>query len=175
MPLELNIRFDHALKGYENFLVLNEVQRQEIANDFGMTALHSLSAQITTKARKGDKPIAIVAIHLSMDVSQECGVSLQIFRHELVHDFVLECIEKQSVTDEVIEIGSKELGLNELDEPDVITNGHLDLGQYLIEALCEVYDPYARAPNAVFVEPETEKEPSPFAILAKLNPKGRES
>lgn len=175
MAFELNIRFDHALKGYNTHLNLNDEQCQEIANDFGMVALHSLSAAISTKALKGDKPIVKVAIELSMDVSQECGVSLQIFRHELTHNFALDCIEKQNVTNEVIEIGSKELELNDLDEPDVISDGRIDLGQYLIEALSEVYDPYARAPGAIFVEPETAKEPSPFAVLSQLKPKGHES
>ena len=72
------------------------------------------------------------------------------------------------MTDEVAEIGAREFSLEDLDEPDVVDNGQIDLGQYVIEALGEAYDPFARKPGAVFEEPEAEPEPSPFAILAKL-------
>ncbi|MBW8733759.1 MAG: DUF177 domain-containing protein, partial [Asticcacaulis sp.] len=68
----------------------------------------------------------------------------------------------------VAAIGESELGLSDLDEPDVIHSGQVDLGQYIIEALGEAYDPFARKPGVVFEEPEPEREPSPFAVLAKL-------
>ncbi len=66
------------------------------------------------------------------------------------------------------EIGSREFSLADLDEPDVVENGQIDLGQYVIEALGDAYDPFARKPGVVFEEPEVEAEPSPFAVLAKL-------
>jgi len=53
-------------------------------------------------------------------------------------------------------------------DPDVITNGQIDLGLYIIEALGEAYDPFARKPGVVFEDIEAEPEPSPFAALAKL-------
>jgi uncharacterized metal-binding protein YceD (DUF177 family) len=175
MPVDLKIRFDHALKGSRGDIDLNEAQCKAISAEFGMKILHSLKARYSTKAKSGPKPVVTVTIDIVADVTQECAVSLVDFRHILSHDFVIDTIERQNVTTEVTEIGAKELGLNDLDEPDIIEDGHIDLGQYLIEAFGEIYDPYARAPGAAFNEPTLEKEPSPFAVLAKLVSKAPES
>jgi uncharacterized metal-binding protein YceD (DUF177 family) len=95
-------------------------------------------------------------------------VTLEAFSHPISAVLDLDCIQASDVTDEVAEVGEAELSLNDLDEPDVVENGQIDLGQYVIEALGEAYDPFARKPGVVFEEPEAAQEPSPFAILAKL-------
>jgi len=162
------VRFDHALKGLELDLVADEARRQTIARDFGMISLDALSAHVTTCAAAGAAPTAHVNLVLKGEVTQECGVTLEPFSHPLAAELDIDCIEKNRLTDEVAEIGSHEFSLEDLDEPDVIENGQIDLGQYVIEALGEAYDPFARKPGAVFVEPEPEIEPSPFAVLARF-------
>ncbi|MGA9658730.1 MAG: DUF177 domain-containing protein [Asticcacaulis sp.] len=165
---EHRVRFDQALKGLTLDLVADDAQRAAIAKGFGMISLEALEAHIVTRALSGPKPVVGVKIRLEGQVTQECGVTLEPFSHPISGELAIECMEKQRITDEVAEIGAHEFTLDDLDEPDVIENGQIDLGQYIIEALGEAYDPFARKPGAVFQEPETEAEPSPFAVLAKL-------
>jgi uncharacterized metal-binding protein YceD (DUF177 family) len=133
-----------------------------------MIELNRLTAHIETRSMAGDKPIVRVNLRLAGEVTQECGVTLEPFTHGISSELEVDCIEKQRITTEVAEIGAREFTLSDLDEPDVIENGQIDLGQYVIEALGEAYDPFARKPGAVFDEPEAVKEPSPFAVLAQL-------
>jgi uncharacterized metal-binding protein YceD (DUF177 family) len=165
---EHRVRFDQAAKGLTLDLVADEARRDLIAKAFGMIELNSLTAHITTRSVTGDKPVVRVSLALKGEVTQECGVSLEPFTHEISGELEIDCIEKQRVTTEIAEVGAREFTLDDLDEPDMIENGQIDLGQYVIEALGEAYDPFARKPGAVFEEPETEKEPSPFAVLAQL-------
>ncbi len=162
------VRFDAARRGLEVDLTADEDVRQRIAAAFGMISLDSLSVRIVTRAAKSHKPMVTLRLDLRGEVTQECGVSLEPFSHAIVGELTLDIIEAADVTDEVSGIGEAELSLGDLDEPDVIGNGQIDLGQYAIEALGEAYDPFARKPGVVFEEPEPEREPSPFAILAKL-------
>ncbi len=165
---EHRVRFDQAGKGLKVDLAADEAHRVAIAQAFGMIALNSLTAHAETRSAPGDKPIVRVSLTLKGEVTQECGVTLEPFTHVISGELEIDCIEKQRVTNEIAEIGAREFTLDDLDEPDVIENGQIDLGQYVIEALGEAYDPFARKPGAVFEEPETLKEPSPFAVLAQL-------
>ncbi len=162
------VRFDQAAKGLMVDLSADEALRARIAADFGMIALDRLDVHAETYA-KGT--MVHVRLRLSGDVTQECGVSLEPFSHPIAGDLDIDCIEKSRVKDEVADIGAREFTLEDLDEPDVIEDGQIDLGQYAIEALGEAYDPFARKPGVVFEEPEMEKEPSPFAVLARLKDK----
>ncbi len=165
---EHKVRFDLALKGLDIELTADEARRAIIARGFGMVSLDALTARVRTRSAAYTKPMVHVSLTFTGEVTQECGVSLEQFSHAISGDLEIDCIEKARVTDEVAEVGAREFSLNDLDEPDVVDNGQIDLGQYVIEALGDAYDPFARKPGAVFVEPESEAEPSPFAILAKL-------
>ncbi len=162
------VRFDAALKGLSLDLVADEDRRKKIARDFGMIALDALSAHIVTRSLAGPKPVVHVHLTLSGEVTQECGVTLEPFSHGLSAELEIDCIEKARAGGEVAEVGAREFSLEDLDEPDMVTNGQIDLGQYVIEALGEAYDPFARKPGAVFEEPEPIREPSPFDVLARL-------
>jgi uncharacterized metal-binding protein YceD (DUF177 family) len=162
------VRFDAARRGLDLELTAEPDRRKAIAQSFGMISLEALSAHVTTHAVPGLKPLVHVRLELKGDVTQECGVTLEAFSHPISAVLDLDCIQASDVTDEVAEVGEAELSLNDLDEPDVVENGQIDLGQYVIEALGEAYDPFARKPGVVFEEPEAAQEPSPFAILAKL-------
>lgn len=165
---EHKVRFDAAYSGLTLDLVADAARRDIIARGFGMISLDALTAHIETRPAKGYKPMVHVRLTIDGHVTQECGVSVEPFSHPIHGEFDIDCIERAKVTDEVAAIGESELSLDDLDEPDVITAGRIDLGQYIIEALGEAYDPFARKPGVVFEEPEVETEPSPFAVLAKL-------
>ena len=165
---EHKVRFDQALKGLEIDLTADDARRAIIAQGFGMISLDTLRAHVSTRTATYDKPMVHIRLTFDGEVTQECGVSLEPFSHPISGELDIDCIEKARLTTEVAEIGACEFTLDDLDEPDVIESGQIDLGQYVIEALGEAYDPFARKPGAVFEEPETEVEPSPFAVLAKL-------
>ncbi len=133
-----------------------------------MVSLDALTAVVTTSEVKGIKPLVHVRVDLNGEVTQECGVTLDAFSHAIQGRLNVDCIQAADVEDEVAEIGEAELRLDDLDEPDVISGGQIDLGLYVIEALGDAYDPFARKPGAVFEDIVAEPEPSPFAALAQL-------
>ena len=165
---EHKVRFDAARKGLHLTLTADEARRRLIAENFGMISLDALTAIITTSDVKGLKPLVRVHVELNGEVTQECGVTLDPFSHAIASELDVDCIQSGDVTDEVTAVGEAELSLDDLDEPDVISDGQIDLGLYVIEALGEAYDPFARKPGAVFEDIEAEPEPSPFAALSKL-------
>jgi len=162
------VRFDAARRGLTLELTADEATRVRIAESFGMISLEALTVRAETRSLPGIKPIVRVRVKLDGAVTQECGVSLEPFSHAISSDIEVDVIQAADVTDEIAPVGENELSLGDLDEPDVVSNGQIDIGQYAIEALGEAYDPFARKPGVVFEEPEAEAEPSPFAVLAKL-------
>ena len=165
---EHKVRFDAARKGLQLTLTADADRRAAIAEAFGMISLEALSAVVTTLGTTGIKPLVRVRVDLTGEVTQECGVTLDPFSHGIAADLEVDCIQAGDVTDEVAAVGEAELRLDDLDEPDIVSDGQIDLGLYVIEALGEAYDPFARKPGAVFEDIEAEPEPSPFAALAKL-------
>lgn len=165
---EHKVRFDAARKGLSITLTADEAQRRLIADNFGMISLDALTAVITTHEVKGVTPLVHVHVDLKGEVTQECGVTLEAFSHAIESRLDLDCIQAADVRHEAGEVGEAELRLDDLDEPDIITNGQIDLGLYIIEALGEAYDPFARKSGVVFEDMIAEPEPSPFAALAKL-------
>lgn len=171
---EYRVRFDDALKGQTLELVADEARRKKLEAAFGMQKLISLTATIRTLSKVAvphggtrSVPMAHIEVSLKGEVTQECAVSLEPFTHGIEADIEIDCIRAADYVPPE-ETGENELSLDDLDEPDVIEGPEIDIGLYVIEALGEAYDPFARKPGVVFVEPEPEVEPSPFAVLAKL-------
>jgi uncharacterized metal-binding protein YceD (DUF177 family) len=52
--------------------------------------------------------------------------------------------------------------------PDIVEDGQIDLGQYVVEQLALRLDPFPRKPGAEFVQPPEPAEISPFAVLKSL-------
>jgi uncharacterized metal-binding protein YceD (DUF177 family) len=165
---EHKVRFDAARQGLDLTLSADEDRRKAIAADFGMVSLDALTARITTHEIRGVKPLVHVHVRLDGEVTQECAVTLDAFSHPISAELDVDCIQAADVEDEVKPVGEAELSLNDLDEPDIVHSGQIDLGLYIIEALGEAYDPFARKPGVEFEDIEAEPEPSPFAVLAKL-------
>ncbi|MFT3996304.1 MAG: DUF177 domain-containing protein [Asticcacaulis sp.] len=161
------VRFDEAFRGLDLKLTADEDRRRLIAENFGMIDLHELSARVTTRGQAsvaGDE--VIVDVTLSGEVTQECGVTLDAFRHPISSRIDVTVVFQGPRTRS--DDAESELSVEDLDLPDVAVNGQIDIGQYVIEALGEAYDPFARKPGAVFEEPDLPQEPSPFAALARL-------
>ena len=166
--LNTGIGFDDALKGLKFHIEPDEGVCREFADVFGMVRLEALSIDLETilRPRPSGAPWVLVNLHLSATVTQECGVSLAPITHDIKSHLEVD-IRRESPTKN-IKAPEHELAMEDLDEPDVAEDGRIDLKLYIIEALGIAYDPYARAPGVLFVEPELEKEVTPFAALAAL-------
>ncbi|MFT4091940.1 MAG: DUF177 domain-containing protein [Asticcacaulis sp.] len=163
------VRFDEAARGLALSLTADDAHLKAIAEGFGMSELHSLKAEVKTRSERGNKgDIVVVSVAVKADVTQECGVTLDLFRHEVEADIKVSCAQVERRRSADGDEPEQELSLDDLDEPDRIENGQIDVGQYVIEALGEAYDPFARKPGAVYEEPDVTPEPSPFAVLSQL-------
>lgn len=161
--------YEDALKGMSIDIKASPDIRDRLAREFGMSALHSLNLKFVTIPQTHRGVAARLKLHLDLaaDLSQECGVSLEVFRHEVVSELDVELV-RASECDDVHTSGEHELRAEDLNEPDRVENGRIDLEAYVIEALGLAYDPYARASGVQFEEPERAVEPSPFDILSRL-------
>ena len=102
------------------------------------------------------------------DYQQTCGITLEPIEVKQDEAFLLRCVPAGSPaapteTEAVVDPDAD-------DPPDVIEDGVVDLGRYLVEQFALAVDPFPRKPGAVF-EPPVETRPiSPFAVLAQLKP-----
>jgi len=172
-PLLWTMTFDDALQGLELTKEALIDECESVQHLFGMSQLHGLVVEIKTKAFSTKKAKLKLSLNLRADISQVCGVSLDVFRHTAMAQLDVDIMRARDVTDEVSDIGAKELNLVDLNEPDMIEGLDIDIGAYVVEALGLAYDPYARAPGVEFTEGPKEQAPSPFASLEALLPKGR--
>jgi uncharacterized metal-binding protein YceD (DUF177 family) len=171
---EHKVRFDDAAKGLTLTLIADEARKARLKAAFGMIELPQLTAEVITTGRTAIQPgtnrsvpLVHVQVKLEGEVTQECAVSLEAFTHPISAELELDCLKAQDyVAPEPT--GEHELRPEDLDEPDLIEGPLIDLGLYVIEALGEAYDPFARMPGVEFVEPPPAVEPSPFAALGAL-------
>ena len=104
------------------------------------------------------------------DLAQVCGVTLEPLPVHVDERFSVDLVEatEENPVPRVIEADPEAP-----EGPDWIEDGVIDLGAYALEHLALALDPYPRKPGAEFEPPQTEAEPSPFAVLAQLKAKDR--
>jgi len=105
-------------------------------------------------------------------VTQVCGVSLDPFDTELAGDFQVRCAPLGSplLAPPETEV---EIDLDADDPPDALEHDWIDVAAYVVEHLALEIDPFPRKPGAEFTPPPPETPPSPFAVLARLQPAPR--
>jgi len=102
-------------------------------------------------------------------VTQICGVSLDPFQTPLSGDFQIRCAPLGSPL--LIPPESEvEIDLDADDPPDALEHDWVDVAAYVVEHLALEIDPFPRKPGVEFVAPPAETPPSPFAVLARLQP-----
>jgi len=106
-------------------------------------------------------------------VTQVCGVSLDPFDTELRSDFQVRCAPLGSPLLAPPE-SELEIDLDADDPPDALEHDWVDVAAYVVEHLALEVDPFPRKPGAEFIPPPAEAPPSPFAVLAQLQPAPRE-
>ncbi len=156
------VTFAQAHAGLNLTLEPDESLRIAIARTFEVKAVEQLRASVRTYAVGDDVQIDL---DVTAEFHQQCGVTLEPLTRTLSEQLSVRCTESAPP---LTETGESELTESDLDAPDLVENGQIDLAGYVIEALALGHDPYARKPDADFVPPDNQPEPSPFAVLARL-------
>jgi hypothetical protein len=105
-------------------------------------------------------------------VTQVCGLGLDPFDTELGGDFQVRCAPLGSPLLAPPE-SEVEIDLDADDPPDALEHDWIDVAAYVVEHLALEIDPFPRKPGAEFTPPPAETPPSPFAVLARLQPAPR--
>lgn len=159
-PLSRPIKAD-ALPavGLDYTLDTTPAEREALAKDLRLPAILALRAifRLTPQGRR-----IVVTGSVKARVTQTCVATLEKFDADL---------------DEPVEIVFSDRparpGDETEDEPDLIENGIIDLGQVAAEFLALGLDPYPRKPGAAFSAADgTDAEASPFAALKALKTDG---
>jgi len=155
-------------RGYR--LQADDEERRLLAEALGIPEVVSLAAEVEVRPVRGRA--FSVRGSLAAAVVQTDVVTLEPVAQDVAEVIDVTLMPAASV---VPRSRQKEILVDavEADPPDVYHNGRIDLGVIVTEHLALGLDPYPRGPGVDFpghVEDDA-KEPSPFAVLAKLKPR----
>lgn len=145
--------------------------RAALAEDFGIPGIPALTAQVTlVPGRKGS---VHVTGHVDAVVTQTCVVTLEDFDAPVSEDIDLTFAPEDQLPE--VRPGA-EIDVTELDIPDPLVDGTVDIGAVVAEFLALGLDPYPRKPGVAFEGPDepSPEQASPFAALARLRGGGGE-
>jgi uncharacterized metal-binding protein YceD (DUF177 family) len=146
--------------------------RAAVAKVAGLRDLPRLQASFDV-TRRGSGGLRVLG-SVSATVGQTCVVTLEPVENEVEETidlaFVPQVATDSSADAEQEKSQTKDVNL---DDPEPLLGGTVDLGALATEFLILGLDPYPRRPGAVFQAPQDDKQdPSPFAALAKLTKGG---
>jgi hypothetical protein len=154
-----------------SLLVTVEADRSEcdlLAKQVGIAAVDALTATFKVQ-REG-----VTGVRLSGEirarVEQTCVVSLEIFAADIVEPVDVHFLPQVELRDWTSPVDRFD-PLSDVDPPDPIIEGKIDLGQIAAEFLALGLDPYPRKPGAEFSYEEKlphDGDESVFAVLQKL-------
>ncbi len=127
----------------------------DLAQRFGLPALHSLEAELRVSRWRGEG--LKIKGRFTADIDQTCVVSLDTFRSLLADEFesyFLPAGNSAGTGSAVIEEGDAE----------PFENGIIDMGEAVAEAVALALDPYPKKPGVAFADViEDEEAPGPGA------------
>ena len=150
--------------------------RAAVAKVAGLRELPRLQAAFDV-TRRGLDSLHVVG-KVAATAGQNCVVTLEPLTSEVEEDVDLvfappSPMVEQQASDDDEEGASKRIRRN-LDGPEALVGGAVDLGALATEFLILGLDPYPRKPGAVFQPPQdVKRDPGPFAALAGLMGKDR--
>jgi hypothetical protein len=177
-PLSRPIKVDDVPEGgVEIAIEADAAERAAIAKSAGLIAVDSLDARL--EVNKLSETKFRVAGTLRARVAQTCVVSLESFESEIradvEADFAREDkkgLPRRVGTARRAEPEPVPSFAAELDAPDPIVDGRIDLGALVVEFLMLNLDPYPRKPGVLFDGANFSGSPdlarSPFAALKNL-------
>lgn len=156
-------------------VIATEAERDAIAKESGLVGLARLEAEF--KVTKGSGRLLAVQGHISADLTQSCGVTLEPVEEQVEADVALTYTLDPKWA-ELIEVA---VDPDDEDPPEPVIDGQIDFGGIVLEHFVLNLNPYPRSGGAAFEaaawqsDPEPEnlsKKKNPFAALAEL--KGRD-
>ncbi len=146
--------------------------RAAVARVAGLRDLPCLKASFDV-TRRGDGGLHVLG-SVSATVGQTCVVTLEPLDNEIEENIDLTFMPQQTAeTSDDSEEDKSQTADVDLEAPEPLIDGAVDLGALATEFLILGLDPYPRKPGAVFQAPQDDKpDPSPFAALAKLTERG---
>jgi uncharacterized metal-binding protein YceD (DUF177 family) len=142
--------------------------RAAVAGVAGLRDLPRLQARLDV-TRRGTAGLHVSGL-VSATVGQTCVVTLDPVENDIEEAIDLSFVPQQAPAPSAEAEGDEpQIKDVNLDEPEPLVGGTVDLGALATEFLILGLDPYPRKPGAVFEAPSDDKaDPSPFAALAKL-------
>jgi len=152
--------------GLDVRLEVDEAARARIARDIRIPAVSTLAARLHIAPTPGGG--ARVTGQLQARVVQVCVVTLEPFESAVREEIEVDYAEAGAAEADDVSPG-EEIEITDLDAPDSIVDGRIDVGAVTAEFLALALDPYPRKPDARldFEEPD-ERAASPFAALKAL-------
>jgi uncharacterized metal-binding protein YceD (DUF177 family) len=147
-------------RGTEVHVEATAAECAELAKDFGLPAIHGLSADFNlNSSAKGVHVAGVVKAR----ITQICVVTLESFDSDIEEEVEVDFAEPSGMPPE------PPTEMHEYEPPDEIVNGEIDLGTLASEFLALGLDPYPRKPGVEFdYRDPRDVEDSPFAALNKL-------
>jgi Large ribosomal RNA subunit accumulation protein YceD len=151
--------------------------RTAVARVAGLRDLPRLRASFDV-TRHGSDGLHVLG-SVSAIVGQTCVVTLEPVDNEIEESIDLTFVPRPAAEVQAgaqaadgVEDKPRPRDLN-LNDPEPLIGGAIDLGALAVEFLILGLDPYPRKPGAVFQPPQDDKpDPGPFAALAKLTKEG---
>lgn len=155
-----------------------------LAKRYAIESVESLEGEVTLH-REGDGITIAVTGHFAADVTQACVVTLEPVPDHIAETFEGWFLDESQATSFTharkkkleVDIGDMPLEDNEApigderDEPDMVRNGNVEVGELVAQYLSLALNPYPHCPQAKESGPlgeEEAKKPGPFAILKDL-------
>jgi uncharacterized metal-binding protein YceD (DUF177 family) len=153
--------------GLQMDIAPDAVVREALAKSAGLMALPRLEASFDLTPQGSDG--LHVAGRVSASIVQSCVVTLDPLESEIAEEIDLLFMPPVGAAKEedVSAQAGREVEIR--DEPEVLDDGAVDLGELAIEFFLLGIDPYPRKPGVLFETPQDD-DPSarPFAALAAL-------
>lgn len=148
----------------------DEAQRRRLAERFGLVGVERMEADLVVTRWQGEG--AAVEGTLAATVLQTDVVTLEPVNQSVDEPVRLFFVPENSCLAPAVATSVDAVDLDPGDDAvEVFRGDRIDLGEPLAQLLGLALDPYPRGENVSFAAVrEEEKEPSPFAVLARLRP-----
>jgi uncharacterized metal-binding protein YceD (DUF177 family) len=161
LPYSEPVRLHQVGGGVTRTLEPDAAARARIAKALDLASLDAFVAEMTLAPSPGGWRLSG---RVKASLAQICGITLEPLPVEIDAPFTVSLAEAaEEDSDEIV------ITLDD-ESPDPIEDGRVDLGQYAVEQLALLLDPFPRRPGAEFVQPPEPTEISPFAVLKQLRP-----
>lgn len=161
LPYSEPVRLHQVGGGVTRTLEPDAAARTRIAKALDLASLDAFVAEMTLAPSPGGWRLSG---RVKASLAQICGITLEPLPVEIDAPFAVSLAEAADEDSEEIVITLDD------ESPDPIEDGRVDLGQYAVEQLALLLDPFPRKPGAEFVQPPEPTEISPFAVLKQLRP-----